>query len=80
MVHNLHEASRAKLIETGSRAPTHPVWGGPGWKRFLYTQQDVERVVEYIRQNPIKARRPEQVWSFVKKYDGWMPGQWKGSR
>jgi REP element-mobilizing transposase RayT len=80
MVDNLHEASRAKLIEAGSRAPTHPVWGGPGWKRFLYTQQDFERVAEYIRQNPIMARRPEQIWPFVKKYDGWMPGRWKGSR
>jgi len=33
-----------------------------------------------IRQNPIKAGRPEQHWPFVKTYDGWLPGQWKGPR
>ena len=34
----------------------------------------MERTVRYIRDNPIKAGKTEQVWDFVKKYDGWLPG------
>jgi REP element-mobilizing transposase RayT len=74
MIGNLQRASRDKLIEEGKRAPTHPVWGGPGWKVFLYTEADFCRVEEYVWQNPIKAGLPAQTWPFVKKYDGWMPG------
>lgn len=77
MVENLQAASRARMIEDQRRAPTHPVWGGPGWTVFLYTQADLTRILEYIRMNPIKAGRPEQHWAFVKKYDSWLPGQWR---
>ena len=76
MIANLQQASREKLIHTGQRSPTHPVWGGPGWKVFLYGQEDFLRAIEYIRQNPIKAGRPPQKWMFVKEYDGWMPGRY----
>jgi REP element-mobilizing transposase RayT len=77
MIENLQTASRKSLIDAGKRALTHPVWGGPGWKVFLYKPEDFVRVVEYIRQNPIKMGRPEQKWAFVKKYDGWVPRRWK---
>ena len=76
MIANLQQASRDKLIHAGRRSPTHPVWGGPGWKVFLYTQEDFVREIGYIQQNPIKANRPEQTWEFVKPYDGWMPGRY----
>jgi REP element-mobilizing transposase RayT len=76
MVKNLQNASRAKLIEVGKWAATHPVWAGPGWKVFLFNAEDFVRVAAYIWNNPLKAGRPAQDWSFVKKYDGWMPG-WK---
>ncbi|MFL6765566.1 MAG: transposase [Sphingomicrobium sp.] len=77
MIANLQEASRQRLIDAGRRGPRHPVWGGPGWKVFLYTPDDFVRVIEYIRQNPVKAGRPPQHWSFVKEYDGWMPGPYR---
>jgi REP element-mobilizing transposase RayT len=73
MVENLQEMSRDRLIQAGRRAPTHPVWGGPGWRVFLNTRQDFKRVIRYIQNNPVKAGRPEQRWDFVKEYDGWMP-------
>jgi REP element-mobilizing transposase RayT len=76
MVEHLQSASRAKLVEAGRRAPTHPVWGGPGWRVFLYRQEDFVRVIAYIQNNPVKIGRPAQHWSFVKRYDGWMPGQY----
>jgi len=74
MVKNLQAASREELIRLGRRAPTHPVWGGPGWKVFLYTQKDFIQVIDYIRNNPVKIGRPRQHWDFVKPYDGWLPG------
>jgi len=74
MIDNLQKASRDNLIRAGRRASTHRVWGGPGWKVFLYTPADFIRDIEYIRNNPIKANRPPQKWKFVKEYDGWMPG------
>jgi REP element-mobilizing transposase RayT len=74
MIENLQQASRQDLINHGHRAPTHPVWGGPGWKAFLYKQEDFVRVIEYVRNNPLKIGKPRQRWGFVKEYDGWLPG------
>ena len=73
MIARLQGASRKRLIAVGMRAADHPVWGGPGWKVFLNTRADIERVIEYIRQNPIKEGLSEQHWPFVTKYDGWLP-------
>ncbi len=73
MIAALQQESRAELIAANRRAPNHPVWGGPGWKRFLSTAEDMRRIVRYIHDNPVKARRPGQVWDFVKPYDGWLP-------
>ncbi len=75
MIAHLQDASRCPLIEKHHRPAEHPVWGGPGWKVFLDTRQDMERVVKYINDNPIKAGRPAQEWPFVKQYDGWIPYQ-----
>jgi REP element-mobilizing transposase RayT len=75
MIAHLQKGSRDQMIAAGYRAFTHPVWGGPGWKVFLQTSQDIEQVIYYIEQNPVKIGRPAQRWSFVKSYDGWIPGR-----
>ena len=77
MIAQLQAESRRQLIDHGHRAATHPVWGGPGWKVFLFNEEDFRRTVEYIRNNPLKAGRPAQSWPFVSVYDGWMPGNYK---
>lgn len=74
MIENLQDASRRALIHAGRRAITHPVWGGPGWKVFLYSPKDFRRTIDYVRHNPIQAGRPPQMWKFVREYDDWMPG------
>jgi REP element-mobilizing transposase RayT len=76
MVEALQNVSRNDLIGSGRRAPTHPVWGGPCWKVFLYTRADFTRVIDHICKNPVKAGRRPQHWGFVKQYDGWMPGRY----
>ncbi|MGA2620334.1 MAG: hypothetical protein ABSF26_22165 [Thermoguttaceae bacterium] len=75
MIGHLQEASRGAVLGLGRREQEHPVWGGPGWKVYLDSREDTVRTVDYIRQNPPRARRPAQHWPFVKEYDGWLPGQ-----
>jgi REP element-mobilizing transposase RayT len=74
MMANFQDASRNAIIDAGNRLADHPVWGGPGWKVYLETRDDIRRVVEYIEDNPIKARQRRQTWEFVTPYDGWLPG------
>lgn len=74
MIANLQGASKAALVAAKRRDADHPVWGGPGWKVFLFTQKDMWRIVRYIGDNPRKGGLPDQHWHFVTSYDGWMPG------
>lgn len=74
IMERLQDGSRVALIDSGSRPSGHPVWGGPGWKVFLSSREDIRRIIKYIELNPVKARRPAQEWGFVKEYDGWLPG------
>ena len=78
MIAALQEASRVAVLESGGRAVTHPVWGGPGWKVFLESIEDFHRVIRYTEENPEKARRPRQNWEFVCPYDDWLPGRGAG--
>ena len=77
MLGKLQAYSATALIDAGQRPEDHRVWGGPGWKRFLYTREDIERVNRYIEQNPIRAGKPAQRWPFVKPYNGWLPGNYR---
>jgi len=74
MIEGLQDASRTAVIAAGKRQLGHPVWGGPGWKVFLDSRDDIERVCRYIEDNPVKVRRARQHWEFVTPYDGWLPG------
>lgn len=70
MIGHFQEESRRLL--TGNGWPEdHPVWGGPGWKVYLDSPDDIRRTIEYVRRNPVKMRLPAQSWPFVTEYDGW---------
>jgi REP element-mobilizing transposase RayT len=71
MTRNLQRASHLALRESRRFDWEHPIWGGPGWKVFLDSPDDVRRTVGYIEQNPVKIGLPGQQWEFVKEYDGW---------
>jgi len=77
MIEAFQEDSRSAILglKSKGRGIDHPVWGGPGWKVFLDTPLDIRRIVRYIENNPIKIGLPKQVCSFVKPYDGWIPGR-----
>lgn len=74
MIVQLQASSQLRFMKDKLRPGDHPVWGGPGWKVFLNTEDEIRRTIRYIEQNPIKARMPVQCWPFVKAYDGWLPG------
>lgn len=74
MIAQLQDASRNAVRECPSRESDHPVWGGHGWKVYLETRDDIQRTVNYIHRN-LTGRHADQTWSFVKPYDGWLPGQ-----
>ncbi|MCI0640863.1 MAG: transposase [Gemmataceae bacterium] len=76
MIENFQVKSRNAVINAGLRSITHPVWGGPGWKVFQNSEEQIVRTIQYIEENPIKAGLPKQFWSFVKVYDGWRPRDW----
>ena len=73
MIDAFQEASRDDLINARRRSVLHPVWGGPGWKVYLNTEEDMRRIERYIRNNPLKAGMAAQRWEFVRGYDGWLP-------
>lgn len=74
MIGFLQDDSWKRLIDAGVRSSDHPIWGGLGWKVYLDSRADMERIVKYIQDNPIKAGRAPQKWKFVQPYDGWLPG------
>jgi REP element-mobilizing transposase RayT len=77
MIAWFQEKGRTALIAADRCSAVQPVWtDGPGWKTFINSRQQFENEIVYIRQNPVKIGRPEQLWDFVRKYDGWMPGHW----
>lgn len=75
MIDALQNESRDAVHDLKRCEIEHPIWGGPGWKVYLDTVDEMRRVVRYVDENPIKIGRPRQSWDFVKPYDGWLPGQ-----
>ncbi len=74
MIERLQDASRSAVLQRGLRSTDHPVWGGPGWKVFLDSREDIERTITYVQKN-LRGAQAGQSWPFVKPYDGWLPGQ-----
>jgi REP element-mobilizing transposase RayT len=50
---------------------THPSpWGRLPWVVYLWTVEDVRRAIDYVEQNPVKARMGRQQWDFVVAFRG----------
>jgi REP element-mobilizing transposase RayT len=68
------DATRQQLGLNAEPGEEHPIWSDRPYKVFLYTPEDVRRVIAYIEENPVLARLAPQNWEFVTKYDGF-PGK-----
>ncbi len=71
MIANFQRESHLALRDARHFDLEHPVWGGHGWTVFIDNPERVWKTIDYVRENPIKARMREQNWSFVKPYDNW---------
>src|SRR6266581_2256898 len=71
MIEHLQQRSRDRYCESGTCDPDHPVWTDGGWKRYLFTPDEIRGVIRYIENNPLEIGWPRQAWAFVKAYDGW---------
>jgi REP element-mobilizing transposase RayT len=65
------EATRSGLRLFENVPDGHPIWSLRPYKVFLYTPDDVRRVIAYIENNPLKDKLPPQMYAFVTPYDGW---------
>ena len=65
------DEARAAIRRFANVDDGHLVWSTRAYKVFLYSPDDVRRVVNYVSGNPQKDSLPPQQWSFVKPYDGW---------
>ena len=74
MIGVLQDESWLYITESKKWPSGHPIWGGPGWKVFLDSREDIERTIRYILNNPLKANRPAQIFEFVQENVGWLPG------
>jgi REP element-mobilizing transposase RayT len=43
-------------------------WAVKCWKVFLYTDEDVVRSIQYVRDNPVKEGKRPQRWRFVRPF------------
>jgi REP element-mobilizing transposase RayT len=56
----------ARYRDANGRFPS--VWGHRSWKVFLNSEADIERAIDYVRNNPVKDGKKMQNWSFVTPY------------
>ena len=68
---NFADETRAGLRLFANVHSDHPIWSERPYKVFLYTPEDVWRVIAYIEANPVKEGLVLQTWPFVTAYDGW---------
>ena len=45
-------------------------WSVKPWVVYLFTNEDVERCVRYVKENLVRARMRPQAYSFVVSYGG----------
>jgi REP element-mobilizing transposase RayT len=45
-------------------------WARRGWKVFLDSSADIERAIEYVRDNPVMEGKKLQNWTFLTEFSG----------
>ena len=46
----------------------HSPWTDHGWNVYLNTNNDVQRAINYVQENPLREGLQQQRWSFVTPY------------
>jgi REP element-mobilizing transposase RayT len=75
LVIQLKQASTLRLVDEGIHpfqslkppdGPPPKCWARGEWKVFLNTEEEVERAIRYVEDNPLKEGKPRQRWPFVR--------------
>lgn len=56
----------AHVVDSSGRTPSP--WCIGCWKVFLFTVDEIERAMQYVNDNPVRAGFKPQSWSFVTPY------------
>jgi len=67
IVGHLKSAATKRLTEERI-CPDSKVWARGSWQVFLENPQEVQRAVRYVQNNPIRANKAPQRWSFISLY------------
>ena len=65
------DQTRSGLHVFATIPAAHIIWSLRPYKVFLYTPDDVRRVIAYIERNPVKDKLTPLLHPFVTPYDGW---------
>ena len=52
------------------------MWAEGQWKVFLESEEAIVRAIRYVEDNPIRAGKPAQQWSFVSPFTGISNSGW----
>ena len=61
-------ATQSLVVEGMWPNAQQPMWGRGCWKVFLYSEDEMQRAIGYVEQNPQKEGKPRQTWSFLQPY------------
>jgi REP element-mobilizing transposase RayT len=50
-------------VDEHDRVPT--CWAEDYWKVYIYSEDHMRKAVRYVEENPLKERRPRQIWEWV---------------
>ena len=64
--HIKSEATRA--LRKRGWYTTHSPWTDHGWNVYLNTDDDVQRAIDYVRENPLREGLRQQRWLFIVPY------------
>ncbi|MCA9166177.1 MAG: transposase [Planctomycetales bacterium] len=70
---DLHPQLRYRNEQT-NRLPS--MWAEGQWKVFLESEEAIVRAIRYVEDNPIRAGKPAQQWSFVSPFTGISNSGW----
>jgi hypothetical protein len=64
--HSTRQLRTDKRYSFGSDTP----WAKDCWTVYLHSTEDILRAIRYVENNPLKADKRKQTWSFVTPFNG----------
>lgn len=65
MVRHLKSRATQRLKAEGRWAHAESPWARFSWTVYIFDQRQLQNAIRYVEQNPVRAGKPPQKWSFV---------------